>query len=517
MPMKWIQLITSAVAVAAAVPSDCPEYEKYARVGHAPYSSGRFKYPSQRPDERCRSYVVPEVEQTISKLGTLVKDPDLYRLFVNTWPNTVDTTVLWHGKALENADEELAFVITGDIHAMWLRDSANQLQSYKPILNTTSHNTNNIASLYRGTINLQARYITKFPYCNAFQPPPDSRLPPNNHKRGLLAKRGDTVDPPYDPNQVWECKYELDSISAFLQLSWDYYDATKDAEFFGKFGWADAVRAILKLATDMMQGTYTEDGHVNKSPYTWLRDANSATETVTNGGAGNPVVGNIGLVRSFFRPSDDSTIYQYFIPANMMFARYLEACVEMMETIDKATASQMRDMARAIEAAVQKYAIVNHPKFGPIFAFEVDGFGSHNFMDDANIPSLLSIPHLGFRPNTDKVYQRTRDFVLSRSNPYYGSGPVLNSTGGPHLGPGMAWPMAVIMQTMTSDNDEEIVHGIRQLMGSTSKLGLVHESVNTWDDSKWTRSWFAWANGLFGQMVLDLLDRKPHLLAKSYQ
>lgn len=275
---------------------------------------------------------------------------------------------------------QLAFVITGDIHAMWLRDSANQLQSYKPILNTTSHNTNNIASLYRGTINLQARYITKFPYCNAFQPPPDSRLPPNNHKRGLLAKRGDTVDPPYDPNQVWECKYELDSISAFLQLSWDYYDATKDAEFFGKFGWADAVRAILKLATDMMQGTYTEDGHVNKSPYTWLRDANSATETVTNGGAGNPVVGNIGLVRSFFRPSDDSTIYQYFIPANMMFARYLEACVEMMETIDKATASQMRDMARAIEAAVQKYAIVNHPKFGPIFAFEVDGFGSHNFM-----------------------------------------------------------------------------------------------------------------------------------------
>ncbi|KAK2590375.1 hypothetical protein QQS21_011951, partial [Conoideocrella luteorostrata] len=380
--MKWVQLLALAgVAAAASVPSDCPEYEKYARDKHAPYSGGRFKYPFQRPEARCRSFVVPEVEDTIKKVEKMVEDPDLYRLFVNTWPNTVDTTVLWQGKALDNADEELAFVITGDIRAMWLRDSANQLQSYKPILNITSHNTtNNIASLYRGTINLQGRYIAKFPYCNAFQPPPDSKLPPNNHKRSLLAKRGDTVDPPYDPNAVWECKYELDSISAFLQLSWDYYDVTKDAEFFGKYGWPTAIKAILQLANDMMQGTYAEDGHVNQSPYTWLRDSNSATETVSNGGSGNPVVGNIGLVRSFFRPSDDSTIYQYFIPANMMFSRYLKACAEIMQTIDKDTASQMTKIAQGIEKAIEQYAIVKHPKFGDIYAFEVDGFGSHNFM-----------------------------------------------------------------------------------------------------------------------------------------
>ncbi|KAG6039536.1 hypothetical protein E4U41_002464 [Claviceps citrina] len=496
-PWVPIQLVAFAVAVSAAVPGDCPEYEQYARVSHAPYSSGSFKYPYQRPDERCRSYLVPEVEQTIQKVEQLVKDADLYRLFVNTWPNTVDTTVLWHGKALDNADEELAFVITGDIHAMWLRDSANQLQSYKPILvnsaaniNSTANTTaNSIASLFRGAINLQARYITKFPYCNAFQPPADSKLPPSNHKRGLLARRGDVVSPPYDPTAVWECKYELDSLSAFLQLSWDYYDATGDGGFFGRFGWAGAVRAILKLANDMMQGTYADDGRVHSSPYTWLRDANSATETVPNQGAGSPVRGNIGLVRSFFRPSDDSTIYQYLVPANMMFARYLGACVEMMEPLDSDAASQMRHMADGIEAAVRKYAVVKHPGFGDIFAYEVDGFGSHNLMDDANIPSLLSIPHLGFLPSKDATYRRTRAFVLSRSNPYFGSGPVLNATGGPHLGPGMAWPMAVIMQTMTSDDDAEIVRGIRQLMGSTSKLGLMHESVNTWDDTRWTRPW----------------------------
>ncbi|KFG78103.1 hypothetical protein MANI_016542 [Metarhizium anisopliae] len=516
--MKWIQLIVIAGVAAADVPSDCPAYDNYAAQRHPPYSGGKWKYPYQRPETRCRSYEVPEVEMTLKKAKGMIKDGDLYRLFLNTWPNTVDTTILWHGRALDNADEELAFVTTGDIHAMWLRDSANQLQSYKPILNITSHNaTNNIASLYRGTINLQSRYIRKFPYCNAFQPPPDSKLPLANHKRGLLAKRGDTVNPPYDPSVVWECKYELDSISAFLQLSWDYYDVTKDTEFFGKYGWADAVKTILKLANDMMTGTYTEDGHVNKSPYQWFRDSNSATETVSNGGTGNPVAGNIGLVRSFFRPSDDSTIYQYFIPANMMFSRFLKVCAEIMQTINKDTASEMLTMAWGIESAIEKYGIVKHPKFGDIYAYEVDGFGSHNFMDDANVPSLLSIPHIGFKPNSDTVYRRTREFVLSRSNPYFGFGPVLNSTGGPHLGPGMAWPMGVIMQTMTSSDDDEIVHGIKQLMGATSGLGLIHESVNTHDDQRWTRSWFAWANGLFGQMILDILDRKPHLLAKSYQ
>ncbi|KAG6116085.1 hypothetical protein E4U14_000501 [Claviceps sp. LM454 group G7] len=524
MPLP-IQLVACALTVAAAAAAasssgGCPEYEQFARVRHEPYSSGRFQYPFQRPALPCRSYTVPEVEETIQRVEKLVKDPDLYRLFVNTWPNTVDTTVLWHGRAQDNADEELAFVITGDIHAMWLRDSANQLQSYKPILNSSSPentNGNSIASLFRGAINLQARSITRAPYCNAFQPPPDSKLPPVNHKRDLLDKRGDTVQPPYDPNTVWECKYELDSLAAFLQLSWDYYDATHDAAFFGRFGWRTAVKAILKVANTMMEGTYTADGHVNKLPYSWLRDANSATETVSNQGAGNPVLGNIGLVRSFFRPSDDSTIYQYLIPANMMFARYLDACVAMMEPLDGETATEMRNMAKGIRAGIEKYAVVKHAEFGDIFAYEVDGFGSQNLMDDANIPSLLSIPHLGFLPSSDATYQHTRDFVLSRSNPYYGSGPVLNSTGGPHLGPGMAWPMGVIIQIMTSDDDAEIVHGIRELMGSTSKLGLIHESVNTWDDTKWTRPWFAWVNGLFGQMILDLLNRKPHLLAQSYQ
>ncbi|PHH59326.1 hypothetical protein CDD81_3376 [Ophiocordyceps australis] len=502
-----------ALLVEAAIPADCPKYDDYAARRHPPYSPGSFQYPSQRPDVRCRTYLVPEVEETIEGVRGQIADADLHRLFANTWPNTVDTTILWHGVSAENADQELAFVSTGDIHAMWLRDSANQLQSYKPILASSSA----MAHLYRGAINLQARYISRFPYCNAFQPPPESQLAPSFARRSLAPRAAPDVHPPYDPNVVFECKYELDSLAAFLQLSWDYYDATGDALFFARFAWADAVREALKVARAMMEGTYAPDGRLNKSPYTWINQATSATETVSNSGTGNPTVGNIGLVRSFFRPSDDSTIYQHFIPANMMFSRFLSNCVPIMQPIDAQTASDMATMAAAIDKAVREFAVVPHPKYGDIYAFEIDGFGSSNLMDDANIPSLLSIPHLGFRPVSDPIYRRTRDFVLSRSNPYYGVGPVLNATGGPHLGPGMAWPMGVITQALTSDDDNEITACIKQLMGATSGLGLIHESVNTHDQTRWTRSWFAWANGLFGQLLLHLLNEKPALLQQSFQ
>ncbi|ATY66542.1 DUF1237 domain-containing [Cordyceps militaris] len=519
--MKYSLVLAALASLGTA--ADCPAYEQYARQRHEPFSCGKYKFPYQRPAEACRSYAVPEVERVLVDMKAKVRDPDLYRLFVNTWPNTVDTTVLWHGVSAENPDEELAFVITGDINAMWLRDSANQLQSYKPILNATTggssgnNNTHSIAALFRGAINLQGRYLRKNPYCNAFQPPAESLIPPVHHrKRSLLLRRGDTVSPPYDPNAVWECKYELDSLAAFLQLSHDYHDATGDAAFFGRFSWRQTVAVLLDTALALMAGTYAADGRVQPSPYTWRRDADTATEVVANRGAGSPVADRIGMVRSFFRPSDDATTLQYFVPANMMFAQGLRSCAVIMRALDPALARDMEDMAAGIRRAIDEYAVVAHPKYGEVYAYEVDGFGSVNFMDDANIPSLLSIPHLGYEDNTNSIYKRTRDFVLSRSNPYFSTGPVINSTGGPHLGPGMAWPMGVIMRIMTSDDDDEIVSGMRTLMGATSGLGLIHESVNTFDDTNWSRS-FAWANGLFGQMLIDLSDRKPQILERSFQ
>ncbi|CAH0016392.1 unnamed protein product [Clonostachys rhizophaga] len=499
-------LLSLLILALTATAQECPNYVQYAAERHEPFSPGIYEFPFQRPTKDCRTYSVDKVEEIIEGKNATISDPDLQRLFENTWPSTLDTTVRWTGVSSDNPDEELAFIITGDINAMWMRDSANQLQSYKSIVSEYR-----IASLYRGAINLQARYMTQYPYCNAFQPPPESGMSPQ------YEHDDDVVTPAVDHNVVFECKYEIDSMAAFFQLSWDYYEVTKDAEFFGKFGWVEAVKVILSTAKDLMRGTYADDGSVIRPPYTWLRTATSASETVFNKGTGAPVRGNIGLVRSFFRPSDDSCIYQYFIPGNIMFSRYVKATSEIMKTIDEALAKEMEDIAEGIAKGIEEHAIVNHPEFGEVYAFEIDGFGSFNLMDDANIPSLLSIPHLGFKESTDSIYQNTRNFVLSKSNPYFAYGPVINATGGPHVGPGNGWPMAVVMQLLTSDDDEEITHGLKELLGSTSNLGLMHETVNSHDDSQWTRPWFAWANGLFGQMILDLEKRKPHLLEQSFQ
>ncbi len=304
---------------------------------------------------------------------------------------------------------------------MWLRDSANQLRSYKSLL-TANESTGSLASLFRGAINLQARYIIQNPYCNAFQAPSESSLPPEHNG----ASDTDVVQPPYDANFVFECKYELDSISAFLQLSYDYYEKTEDQAFFGKFRWVDAVETILNVTEGLLVGTYAEDGAVNKLPYTFQRRDVSASETLLNNGQGSPIRGGTGLVRSAFRPSDDSTIFQLFIPANMQFSSYLGKSAKIMEGIDGDLAKRMSDFAASVRDAVNTVGKVNHAIFGEIYAYEVDGYGSSVLMDDANVPSLLSAPILGFLDASDATYQNTREFVLSKWNPYYNWGPVFS-------------------------------------------------------------------------------------------
>lgn len=304
---------------------------------------------------------------------------------------------------------------------MWLRDSANQMRSYKSLLKA-SDSADSLASLFRGTINLQARYILRNPYCNAFQAPTESGLPPESNGYAET----DQVKPPFNTSFVFECKYELDSISAFLQLSSDYYDKTQDADFFGKFQWVNAVKTILDTAEGLLVGTYADDGSVNESPYTFQRQSTAATETLANSGAGNPVKGGTGLVRSAFRPSDDATIYQLFIPANMQFSSYLGKCAKIMEAHDTELAQRMSDFASSVRDGIETHGKIQHAILGEIYAYEVDGFGSSNSMDDANVPSLLSAPILDYLDASDETYQNTRKFVLSTWNPYYMHGPVLN-------------------------------------------------------------------------------------------
>lgn len=394
---------------------------------------------------------------------------------------------------------------------MWLRDSTNQLLSYASLLESSGRD-DSLASLYRGVINLQARYLLTSPYCQAFQPPLESEIITGSG-------HDDNVRPAYEDDKVFECKFELDSLAAFLSLSTAYYQATKDAAFFGKFQWVPAVRATLKVAREMAVPTYAPDGTVNRSPYTFGRGGGPNTDTLANGGVGNPVAGGTGLIRSGFRPSDDACIYQLFVPANAMFSHSLVGASAIMRAIrgQSDLAEEMTSMAAGIRTGVSKVGQVDHPRYGRIYAYEVDGFGSQNLMDDANVPSLLSLPLLGYTAANDTVYQATRRFIFSSSNPYMSRGSALNGIGGPHNGPGKPWPMASIVRILTSSDDTEIFNSLKELVSSTNRLGLIHESMQASKASSYTRSWFAWANGLFGQMIIDLAKRKPELLARSFQ
>ncbi|KAI9655545.1 MAG: hypothetical protein M1821_005338 [Bathelium mastoideum] len=491
----------------------CPDYSDYSQEYHAPFSSGAYNLSDQRPAPACRTFNSSDINNVVARFESVITDPDLYRLFQNSYPNTVDTAVKYKGVS-NTTGEELTFLITGDINAMWLRDSANQMQSYLPLLNASS-SLDSIASLYRGVINLQARYILIDPYCNSFQPPAESGLSPAVNG----AASDDDVVPPYSNQSVFECKYELDSLAAFLEVSSNYYNATNDIGFFRKYQWVSAVKAVMGVAEAMMTPTYAANGSVNNSPYTFTRETTRASETLENDGLGNPVQGGTGLIRAAFRPSDDATIYQFLIPSNMMFSRYLSSAALIMSQIGNETelASNMTNLAASLRNAISAYGIVNTTNYGSIYAYEVDGYGSQNLMDDANIPSLLAAPFFGYLDQDDSTYQNTRRKLLSADNPYFMRGPVINAIGGAHDGPGYGWPMASIVRILTSNDEAEITSTLKEIVSSTDGLGLIHESINTFNQSDWTRQWFSWANGLFGQMILDLEDRMPQVLKQSYQ
>ncbi|KAF2195534.1 glycoside hydrolase family 125 protein [Zopfia rhizophila CBS 207.26] len=507
--MQLLQFLAWASILATlGVFAQCPFYSNYASVKHGPFSTGRWNLSYHRPIASCRTFPSQDLEDTIKRLKHVIVDPDLFRVFENSWPSTLDTTIGWRGLA-NGTDEELTFVVTGDIEAMWLRDSANQLQAYTSLLKPNS-SRNSLASVFRGAINLQARYILEAPFCNAFQAPDESMIPRKS------SMNSDTITPSFDYFKVFSCNWELDSLASFLQLSVDYVTATQDYEFFGKYNWTNAVQTILSTAQSMTINSYAEDGNWLHTPYTYCAPYGG---TPINDCNGSPHKGNIGLIRSFHRPSDDACTYQYLIPSNMMFSRTLNASAAIMEKIPNHgnLTDWMRSMATGIRTGIEKYGIVRDPEYGNVYAYEVDGYGSANVMDDPNIPSLLSAPFLGYLDRSDKVYQNTRKKILSRDNPYYSWGPVITGVGSPHTLPGRAWPMASIMTILTSEDDEEIVKSLTDLVGSTDGFGVMHESVHSHRVGIWSRQWFSWANGMFGQAILNLEKRKPHILKMGFQ
>ncbi|KAH7089055.1 hypothetical protein FB567DRAFT_627580 [Paraphoma chrysanthemicola] len=493
----------------------CPDYKNYAMRQHAPYSEGPLELPFQRPSKYCRTFESPLVEKVIEYMNEKLVDKDLARLFENAFPNTLDTTVRWHvdDTAKHKSSKRSwsaaswkgpqSFIVTGDINAEWLRDSTNQLAQYQLLAKKDKE----IHQLILGAINTQAEYVIGSPYCNAFQPPPPSGLNPT------FQGDGDNVHPVYEQSFVFECKYELDSLAHFLSLSNQFYNHTGSTEFLNS-RWLLALDTLLEVLTEQSKGTFDDkSGAYQGNEYRFQRQTSIGTETLGLSGVGNPLASGTGLVRSAFRPSDDATILGFLIPANAMISVELKRTAQMLAKSNKKNiAKAVHKWGTTIEKGVWEHGVVTHKKYGEVFAFEVDGYGSHILMDDANLPSLLALPLLGFTDANNKIYQNTRRMILEKAgNPYYLVGPDFNGIGGPHVGLTSAWPMSVLVQAMTSDDDDEIMKCLIAVK-NVSMNGLIHESVNVDYAKTYTRSWFAWANSVYAQTILDLAQRKPHLL-----
>ncbi|KAL2172032.1 hypothetical protein VTG60DRAFT_769 [Thermothelomyces hinnuleus] len=502
----------------------CPNYANYATFPHPPLSEGPLKLPFQRPNPDCRTFQSDAIEQVINDITSRMKDPDLARLFENAFPSTTDTTVKFHtdGKdekikqKLRRRREENAwvddgewegpqsFIITGDILAEWLRDSTNQLKPYQALAKKDPA----IFNLILGAINTQSEYVIQSPYCNAFQPPPISGLPVSYNGQD------DAVHPIYEPSFVFECKYELDSLAHFLALGNEFHRHTGSRAFLNS-RWYKAVNTILSVLRAQSESTFDpETGSYQHNIYTFQRNTNTGTETLSLKGIGNPLNNGTGLVRSAFRPSDDATIFGFFIPANAQMAVELRRTAAILRdsAADAKLAETLEDWSKRITEGIWEHGVVSHRKYGDVFAYEVDGYGSALLMDDANYPSLLALPLMGFVSADDPVYRNTRRMLLEKTgNPYFLTGKEFRGIGGPHIGLSNAWPMSLLVQAQTSNDDEEIM-GCLQLVLESSKLGLIHESVNVNFAQSYTRSWFAWANGVFAETILNLAKRKPHLI-----
>ena len=435
-------------------------------------------YVCQRPAEAERLFTSQAIEQEIVRVQQMLTNARLAWMFGNCFPNTLDTTVHYR-KDADGSDD--TFVYTGDIHAMWLRDSGAQVWPYVQFANEDPA----LQAMLAGVINRQMKCINIDPYANAF----------NDGPTGSDWESDQTDMKP----ELHERKYEIDSLCYPIRLAYYYWMVTGDESVFGE-EWLSAVANILKTFREQQR----KDGN---GPYTFLRKTDRQFDTLSNNGLGAPVK-PVGLIVSSFRPSDDATVLQFLVPSNFFAVSSLRKAAEILTKVNKneALAAECTALADEVAAALDKYAVYNHPEFGPIYAFEVDGFGNSLLMDDANVPSLLALKYLTPEVIDDGIYANTRRFVWSDSNPYFFRGKAGEGIGGPHIGYDMAWPMSIMMKAFTSDDDEEIKSCIEMLMSTDAGTGFMHESFNVDDPTDFTRAWFAWQNTLFGELIIKLVN-----------
>ena len=459
-------------------PANALNIEK-ASVSHFTCPTDAVTLVSKRPKEADRLFKSDAVEREIQLIVRQLTNKRLAWMFENCFPNTLDTTV-HYGENPDGTPD--TFVYTGDIAAMWLRDSGAQVWPYVQLAGKDKK----LRRMLAGVINRQIKCINIDPYANAFNQVPDSKGPWMSDETAMKP-------------ELHERKYEIDSLCYPIRLASEYWKTTGDTSVFGS-EWVKAVENILKTFREQQK----KEG---RGSYKFLRVTDRALDTMNNAGWGAPVK-PVGLIASAFRPSDDATTFLFLIPSNFMAVSSLRKAAEILLKVNKEAglAKECTALADEVSEALKKYAVYNHPKYGKIYAYEVDGFGNHLLMDDANVPSLLAMAYLGDVSQDDPIYQNTRRFVWSEDNPYFFRGKAGEGIGGPHIGYEMVWPMSIMMRAFTSKDDKEIKESIEMLMNTDAGTGFMHESFNKDDANNYTREWFAWQNTLFGELIIKLVN-----------
>lgn len=451
-------------------------------------SQTTVKFISQRPPLDKRTFTSDAIESQIKKIKSTIKDKELAWMFENCYPNTLDTTVDY--EIIDGKPD--TFIITGDIDAMWLRDSTAQVWPYMPLIKKDPK----VKNLIKGLIHRQVKCILKDPYANAFY----KDLKKESHWKS---------DEPTPIPGVHERKWEIDSLCYAVRLAYYYFELTKDHSVFDD-DWDKA----MKLVYQTFKTEQRKDGN---SPYYFVRKTNNMIDAPTFKGDGRPTKFT-GLIHSQFRPSDDATLFPFLIPSNIFAEISLRQLSDIYknEIKDNDFAENCRQFADELKIAIKKYAIKDHLSYGKIYAYEIDGFGNAVFMDDANVPSLMSLAYLNPEFKNDTVYKNTRKFLLSEDNPYYLKGKAAEGQGSPHTGKETIWPMGIILRAFTSEDNTEIKYCLKMLKSTHANTGFMHESFNKDNPEEFSRSWFAWANTLFGELIVKISNENPAILKSEF-
>ncbi|HLP16383.1 MAG TPA: glycoside hydrolase family 125 protein [Bacteroidota bacterium] len=455
-------------------------------IGRPLFAQERFN--SKRPPIDKRTFTSRAVEDAITRIRGAIQDDELAWMFENCYPNTLDTTVDY--EVIDGKPD--TFIITGDINAMWLRDSTAQVWPYLVMI----PEDDKLKDLVHGLVNRQVKCVLKDPYANAFY-------------KDLTKESEWKSDKPSPMPGVHERKWEVDSLCYVVRLASRYYELTKDASIFDA-DWDKAMRLIVSTFR-------TEQRKDGSSPYRFEREGVSPIDVPPFAGTGNPVK-PVGLICSMFRPSDDATVFPFLIPSNMFAVLSLRQLAHLYSTVlhDESFARECAGFASEVDAAVKKYAVSLHEPFGRIYAYEVDGFGNQLFMDDANVPSLMSLAYLGVHAARDPLYLSTRKFLLSDANPYYLKGRVAEGQASPHTGKRKIWPMGIILRALTSTDTNEISKCLRTLKRTHAGTGFMHEAFDKDNPADFNRKWFAWANTLFGELIVKIYHEHRQILSQEF-